>query len=95
MLFFAPSCPGSVQPCEEFTPGQPTDDNGILFTAGDKSPTIGGSGILLYAHVASWGTHYFGRALMDRTFSLSLIVPPSPPTTLRPPPCQGTTPCRS
>jgi hypothetical protein len=105
VLFFAPSCPKSVQPCQEFTNGQPTDDNGILFTAGDVSPTIGSAGILLYAHVADWGTHYFGRALTERAFSLSLKVPsststtlrppPSPPTTLRPPPCQGSTPCRT
>ena len=95
VLFFTPSCPKSMQPCQEFTTGQPTDDNGILFTAGDKSPTIGSSGILLYAHVAKWGTHYFAyRTMTERTFSLSLIVPSSSSTTLRPPPCPGSTPCR-
>lgn len=94
-LFFPPSCAKPAQPCQEFTPGQPTDDNGILYTPGDNSPTIGSRGVLLYAHVASWGKHYFGRALAERAFSLSLLVASSPPSTLRPPPCPGPAPCRT
>ena len=90
VLFLPPSCPRSMQPCQEFRTGRPTDNNGILFTVGYTNPTIGRNGILLYAHIASWGKHNFARTLTERTFSLALVSPsPSPPTTLRPPPCSA------
>ena len=59
-------------PANEFTAGQPTDENVILVTPGSPSQVIGQTGYVLYAHTPSWGSA--PHELWMRTFAFNSSV---------------------
>lgn len=56
-------------PNNEFTPGEPTDENVILVTPGNPTQVIGQTGIVLYAHTSAWKNN--SHELWSRSFKFT------------------------